>query len=251
MVIIIIIIILLLSLFLLFYATDDMVVKEEMKAVEKSRQERIIDEENLKKGYSFEQMITQEVQKRLKDAIVINNCILNKKNKNGNDIYLNGTLASKEIDIIILSSKGLFALESKFYQGAFVSGNLHDRAWRVSYSKNKVYDRYSPFKQVTEAVTTLKRYLPNYDFNRHVVFPDSTKLSSNLKDTEQVWNLQEFCWFLEDVAKRQDTISKNSINLIKELLIEENERARTMHANAGSSHVDFVDEVKKLENATA
>jgi hypothetical protein len=236
-----------LLLYVLLHAIETMPKEQEHAINAKLAERRILEEENLRKGTSFEQIITQEVQKRLKDAVVINNCILNKRTKAGEDMYINGMLASKEIDIIILSKKGLFALESKFYQGAFVSGTLEDRAWKVSYSKSKIFEKYSPFKQVTEAVTTLKRYLPDYNFQREVVFPDSTKISANLKGCEQVWNLKEFCWFIEEVAKRPDTVSANSIQLIKELLIEENERARTMHANAGSSHVDFVKGVQGME----
>lgn len=201
------------------------------------------EEEKLQKGYSFEQQITQIVSEKLKGAIVINNCILNKKSKSGKDIYFDGTVASKEIDVIILSKKGFFVVEAKNFSQAFVSGNLNDKTWLTSYSKKKVYNVYSPLKQVTEAVTTLKRYLPDYNFKRLVVFPDSTKVSKNLKTTNQVLSLTEFRWFLDDVSESYDSEEQNSINLIKNLLIEENERARALHNDA--DHLEYVKKVRE------
>ena len=97
------------------------------------------EDEKLQKGYSFEQQITQIVSEKLKGAIVINNCILNKKSKSGKDIYFDGTVASKEIDVIILSKKGFFVVEAKNFSQAFVSGNLNYKTWLTSYSKKKVY----------------------------------------------------------------------------------------------------------------
>ena len=164
-----------LFLLLFFYSTVDWKEKEERKKIEELCYQELVDQEKKNKGLAFEQQITEMVTEKLKGAFVINNCILNKKNKEGNDIYWNGTIASKEFDIIILSKKGLFVIEAKNYAQAFISGNLNDKTWLTSYSKSKIFQVYSPMKQVTEGVLTLKRYLPDFNFKKLVVFPDSTK----------------------------------------------------------------------------
>lgn len=241
-----------LSLYGLLYLNNELPLKEEEKRNQELLYQEILDKENAQKGYSFEQIISQLVNEKLKGAIVINNCILNKKGKGGKDIYFDGTVASKELDVIILSKKGLLVIEAKNYNQAFVSGNLSDKSWLASYSKNKCYYIYSPFKQVTEGVTTLKRYLPDYNFQRYVVFPDSTKVSKNLKTTGQVLSLTEFGWLLDSLNGYPDTIEKNSIKLIKELLIEENERARAMfNGNGEAAHLDYVKKCQEAASQTA
>lgn len=235
-------------LFGLFYLNNDWVINEEDKKRAKIAYQDVINAEKAQKGYAFEQIITNLVSEKLKGAIVINNCILNKRSKNGKDLYFNGTIASKEFDIIILSKKGLLVVEAKNFSQAFVSGGLSEKTWLASYSKKSIHQIYSPLKQVTEGVTTLKRYLPDYNFQRYVVFPDSTKIGDNLKKTGQVMSLTEFGWLLDDISNNPDSVAKNSINLIKDLLVEENERARAMHNGQGAEeHLEYV---KKCQNAS-
>lgn len=238
------------AIFGLFYLNNDWDINEEDKRKKNIAYQEILDAEKVQKGYSFEQIITQLVSDKLKGAIVINNCILNKKSKSGKYIYFDGTIASKEFDVIVLSKKGLLVIEAKNFNQAFVSGNLTDRTWIASYSKKSIHNIYSPFKQVTEAVTTLKRYLPDYNFQRYVVFPDSTKISCNLKKTGQVLSLTEFGWLLDNLNNKPDSIEKNSINLIKELLIEENEKARSMfNGNGEDIHLEYVKKCRESQTA--
>lgn len=233
-------------LFLYSYATYNWGKNKDAKISNEIAYQGIVEEEKRKKGTAFEVQIAQLISSKLKGAIVINNCILNKKSKDGKDIYWEGTVASKEFDVICLSRKGLFVIEAKNYAQAFVSGNFNDKTWITSYSKNKVYNVYSPFKQVTEAIITLKRYLPDFNFEKFVVFPDSTKISDNLKKTGKVLNLSEFDYLLDNMNERVDLIEAESIRLVKDLLVEENDRARAM--NAEYEHLEYV---KKCKEKTA
>lgn len=234
------------AVFGLFYLNNDYEIKKEDKMREKQRERIIIQEEKKMKGYSFEQQITMLCQEYLPGSIVLNNVILFKRSKNGKDIYVDGKPAMKETDVIILSKKGLFVVEAKNYNQAFVSGGIDDKQWIASYSKSKVYKIYSPLKQVTESVTTLKRYLPSYNFRKFVVFPNSAKVSRNLKATHQVKSFEEFRLFLLDVSSSEDILEKSSLILIKDLLVEENTRARNYNnGNGENEHLDFV---KKMQN---
>lgn len=238
---------LLLVFFFLFqFSSYDWKDIEDNKKQEDVSRQKKIDDEKLKKGTAFEVQISELISEKLKGAVVINNCILNKKSKDGKDIYMDGTVASKEFDVICLSKKGVFVIEAKNYSGAFISGNFHDKTWLTSYSKNKVFPVYSPYKQVTEAIMTLKRYFPDVSFKKYVVFPDSTKISDNLKKSGEVLNLTQLRYKLNEMTDSKDYISKETIRLMKDVLVEENERARQM--NAEKEHLEYV---KKCRDATA
>lgn len=225
-------------------STYDWDNEKRAKFGKEAAEQKILEEERKRKGTAFEVQIAELMGKHFKNAIVINNCILNKKGKDGKDIYCsNGVVASKEFDIICLSRKGLFVIEAKNYSSAFISGNLNDRTWLTSYSKNKVFNVYSPFKQVTEAIITLKRYLPDFNFEKFVVFPDSAKISDNLKKSGKVFNFTDFDIYLKQVEQRRDLIEQESITLVKDLLVEENERARAM--NAEQEHLEYVKHCKE------
>lgn len=237
-----------LSVYGLFYLNNDYVINQEDKLVAEQIRKKIVADEKKLKGISFEQQITMLCQEYLHGSIVLNNVIMFKRSKNGKDIYINGSPAMKETDVIILSKKGLFVIEAKNYNEAFVSGNFDDRNWIASYSKNKVYRIYSPFKQVTESVITLKRYLEDYNFKKFVVFPNSTKVSSNLKKSNQVLSLEELRLFLLELNEQDDVLERASLELIKNLLIEENTRARAYNQGRGEEeHLNFV---KSLQNET-
>lgn len=242
-------ILLLFFFFLYQFSAHDWKEIEAQKKQEEIGQQKIIEDEKLKKGTAFEVQISELISERLKGAIVINNCILNKKSKNGKDIYMDGTVASKEFDVICLSKKGVFVIEAKNYTGAFISGNFNDKTWLTSYSKNKVFPVYSPYKQVTEAVMTLKRYFPDVNFKKFVVFPDSTKISDNLKKSGEVLNFTQLRYKLNEMEDSNDFISKETIRLMKDVLIEENERAREM--NAAKEHLDYVKKCRDASAATA
>ena len=214
--------------------------KQQQLAVEDLAYE---ESETVKKGGSFEALIADRVREILPDAVVIRNCILVKKNQYRKDIRLDGVIASKEIDIIVLSQKGFLCIEAKNWQGAFLTGNLEDVNWLASYSKNKRFNVYSPFKQATNGVITLKKYLPDHSFKRMVVVPDSCKIGSSLQN-EQILHLHELEYELLKMVNSPDVIGERSISLVQQLLVDENQRARNLHKLAGDSHIEFVEKLK-------
>ncbi len=233
-------------LFLFLFSSYDWKEIERQKVQNEIAHQKIVDDEKMRKGTAFEVQISQLISEKLKGAVVINNCILNKRSKDGKDIYWDGVVASKEFDVICLSKYGIFIIEAKNYAQAFVSGNFNDKTWLTSYSKSKVFPVYSPYKQVTEGVMTLKRYFPDVNFKKFVVFPDSTKVSDNLRKSGEVLSFEQLRFKLNEMSSSKEVISKETIRLMKDVLIEENERARKM--NAEREHLEYV---KKCRDATA
>lgn len=236
-------------LFLFLFSSYDWKDIEKQKVMEEISYQKVVENEKMRKGTAFEVQISELISEKLKGAVVINNCILNKRSKEGKDIYWDGTVASKEFDVICLSKYGIFIIEAKNYAQAFVSGNFNDKTWLTSYSKNKVFPVYSPYKQVTEGVMTLKRYFPDAHFKKFVVFPDSTKVSDNLKKSGEVLSFEQLRFKLNEMSSSKEVISKETIRLMKEVLIEENERARAM--NAEQEHLEYVKKCRDAATATA
>lgn len=234
--------------FLFLFAKYDWKEIEDTKLVNEVAYQKLVDDEKSRKGTAFEILISQLISEKLKGAVVINNCILNKKSKDGKDVYWNGTIASKEFDVICLSKYGVFVIEAKNFTQAFVSGNFNDKTWLTSYSKNKVFPVYSPYKQVTEGVMTLKRYFPDVNFKKFVVFPDSTKVSDNLKKSGEVLSLEQLRFKLNGLSSNKEVLSKETIRLMKDVLIEENERARRMHG--AEEHLEYVKKCRDAASAT-
>lgn len=85
-----------------------------------------------------------------------------------------------EIDILLISSKGIFVLELKDWQG-YVFGELRQDRWvvgqlshdRLLYSK----EVYSPVMQNTRHIEDLQVLYP-YDYTGYVIFSDRTQIGS-------------------------------------------------------------------------
>jgi hypothetical protein len=212
-----------------------------------------VQDTNLAKGALFEAQIADSVRKVSKDAIIIQNCILNKKGRDGQDMILkDGTIASKEIDVIVISSKGIFAFEAKNYSGTFVSGDINETAWNISYTRDKVYRKYSPYKQVTEAIVTMKKYLPEYNIQKFVVFPDSTRLSTNLRKEREIIHFSDVSQFFktleaDNYVDSRMALTPEAMNLVADVLKKENERARAMHNGTGAAeHIKYVEKCQAM-----
>lgn len=236
--------------FMYLFSMYDWQEIEDEKISKEALHQKIVDAEKLDKGTAFEMQISQLISEKIQGAVVLNNCILNKKGKDGKDIYMDGTVASKEFDAICLCKYGCFVVEAKNFSQAFVSGNFNDKTWITSYSKNKVYSVYSPYKQVTEGVITLKKYFPDMNFKKFVVYPDSTKISDNLEKSGEVMTLQQFRFKLNEMMEQKASVTKETIRLMKDVLIEENDRARRMHGD--KEHLEYVKKCREAaSSATA
>ena len=198
------------------------------KAVE-LQQKRVLYMEKKDQGKRIEDIISELAQKKLPDCIVIKNAIINRLDREGNVVFNDGAMVCEEIGVIILSKKGILVVNPKKWNGNSVRGELNEIQWKVLHDKQTEYSVYSPLKEVTDAVTCLKRHLPDYNFNRCVVFPESTDLSFELNSSEHVFKLEDFKWYLGYLNGKKDVLTPNAVKIAKDKIVAENEKTRAMH----------------------
>ncbi len=85
--------------------------------------------------------------------------------------------STSEIDLLFLTPKGLFVIESKNYEG-FISGGEEDFYWTQKLGTQVNIKFYNPVMQNANHVATLKKYVPdNLPIYSIVVFSDKCRLS--------------------------------------------------------------------------
>ena len=91
-----------------------------------------------------------------------------------------------EIDMLFLTPKAIFVIESKNYSG-YISGGVSDLEWKESFGSNINIPFYNPIKQNMTHIKALRNYvgstLPIYSI---IVFSDKCKLGyvpNNVKNT--------------------------------------------------------------------
>lgn len=111
------------------------------------------------------------------------------------NLYFPADTHFTEVDIVAISSKGVFIIESKNYKGEII-GSLNDKYWSVRYSVSHIERLYNPILQNKLHLIAVKSYL--YDFGvidipifKPVIFSNKSKLK--LQDCEKsVFTLDNF-----------------------------------------------------------
>ena len=124
------------------------------------------------------------------------------------NVYVEKDGFTTEIDIIAVTEKGLFVLESKNYSG-WIFGDESSTKWMqmlVSGQKNQFYN---PIKQNEGHIKKLTEYLgvnPDCIFS-YIVFSDRCELKKKPMDTERVKVIKrnQLLWRLKDALKDGQT----------------------------------------------
>ena len=113
---------------------------------------------------------------------------------------------STQIDHILVSTKGIFVIETKHYSG-WIFGNANSKKWtQVIYKsknqfQNPLHQNYSHVK----ALTSLLDFLDPHVFKSLVVFTGTAEFKS--KKPAGVYNLQEIISVI--TSHKEEVISKN------------------------------------------
>lgn len=186
------------------------------------------------KGIEFEGEVDAYL-KGFADVRVLNNLIIPNGRKGG----------TTEIDLVILSTKGFYALECKNYAG-FVMGKEDEKNWTISYKYNsykKNISFYNPLKQNAGHILALKRMFPKYNFQSIVLFSDETGLAKNLFQRKDVMQFKGFKWYMENAfSKRSNTETQAVVDSIYEYLKSYENKNR-------DAHIEYVNSFKKNETA--
>lgn len=128
---------------------------------------------------------------------------LGKKGKILQNVYVpqkNG--GTTEIDVIYITQKGVFVLESKNYCG-WIYGDERKEQWIVSYPNGEKHFFYNPVKQNANHIRALEEHLGNkIPFYSIIVFSDRSTLKSlfvqsanvHVIQSIQMQSLLEYYW---------------------------------------------------------
>ena len=93
-----------------------------------------------------------------------------------NNIYLptEGDVSQTEIDHVVVSNYGVFAIETKAHSGA-IYGNAYDKKW-VSYIRGDAFFFMNPCRQNYKHTQTLKKYIKKKCVFSIIVFTHATEV---------------------------------------------------------------------------
>jgi len=140
--------------------------------------------------------------------------------------------ASTETDLVVLTRKGIFAVESKDYRGS-VSGCITDERWEHMYGKQK-FSFYSPVLQNRTHISALSRMLDvgRDKFISYIVFSNLCWISENLMESSvkgcRVMNRNSLLKNArKDLKSLPDIFTDDELSLLEKKLREAADRDET------------------------
>lgn len=124
------------------------------------------------------------------------------------NVYVEKDGFTTEIDVIAITEKGLFVLESKNYSG-WIFGDVSSAKWMQTLSSGQKNQFYNPIKQNEGHIKKLAYYLginPDLIYS-FIVFSDRCELKKKPADTEhiKVIKRKQLLWELKDELKNGRT----------------------------------------------
>lgn len=92
-----------------------------------------------------------------------------------------------EIDIVIIHSTGIYAIECKNYSG-WIFGSIDNKNWTQSFSNGKKYQFYNPVLQNKYHIYALSKYLNVLEkyFKSYIVFGEECELKKVPSNTDKL-----------------------------------------------------------------
>lgn len=195
----------------------------------KAKKVKKINIEETEKGQAFEKEVADFLNS-CPDAKVLKNLIIPNGRKGG----------TTEIDLVILSTKGFYALECKNYSG-YVVGKPDEKNWTICYNYNgykKNVSFYNPLLQNAGHITALRRMFPKYYFQSIVLFSNNTAIEKDLFKRKDVMNYNGFKrYFNEYFSKRKSTETQAVVDSTYEYL-------KSFENKNRDAHIDYVSSFK-------
>lgn len=147
---------------------------------------------------------------------------LKSKGYDGNiisNVYIprpNGT--TSEIDVLFVTKKGIFVIESKNYSG-WIFGSQNDKYWTVCDYNNK-WKLYNPVLQNQGHINTIHQHLRGVPCFSLIAFSERCELKKiNINSDIYVFNRDEMFYIISDIFKKfPDVIDEKQIKYITEYL---------------------------------
>lgn len=109
-----------------------------------------------------------------------------------NDLYIETSRGTSQIDHVVVSQYGIFVIETKSYQGN-IYGSFNSDKWTQNIWGNK-YSMPNPIRQNRAHIYALKSILPNYDQSSYVsiiAFSSSASLYVTTDENTEVIYFRE------------------------------------------------------------
>ena len=123
-----------------------------------------------------------------------------------------------EIDVVMISRKGAFAIELKDWAGMIYGGKDDDR-WDIGRQHDQqriVNSYYNPYKQNEKHIEDLNKIHP-FDYHNHVIFSQRGNIGDGME------GVSYYKHFVEHVEKMPDTLDEF---IIKELYAKLNDKLK-------------------------
>ena len=135
------------------------------------------------------------------------------------NVYLpKGDGTTTEIDLIMISSTGIFVFESKNYSG-WIFGDENSRYWKQIFRGGRHFQFYNPIWQNRKHISVLKQHLGLGDevFRNYIIFSERCVLKKMLVYSPEVkvMNRDELaCEIIEDMTQRPEIFTPLEIEQI-------------------------------------
>lgn len=156
-----------------------------------------------------------------------------------NIIIPNTTGKTTEVDVLILSKKGFYAIEAKNYFGG-IAGNKLWKKWTITYDKKRNIKRsfMNPINQNRNHINCLRLMFPRFKFENMVVFGEHAILSKELRKTFNVKTYKGFEYFMENVLPtKDDSLTAEEVESVYNFLKRYKDGDR-------DAHIEFVTSIQ-------
>lgn len=171
---------------------------------------------------------------------------LDRRNKLLTNIYLQREDGSTtEIDLIMISTKGIFVFESKNY-GGWVYGSEKNKYWTQTFSNKSRNKFFNPIWQNKAHIRALSKVLDYDDLNiykSYIVFSEQCTLKSitNTSINVRVLNRNKLLEYLKrDLENSKDVFDEKKTQLLFQILLEK----RVRGADTKDKHIQQVESIK-------
>ena len=165
------------------------------------------------------------------------------------NIYLdNENTEFTEIDMLAITSNGIYVFEIKNYRG-MIYGSENDRNWTQVFNRRSKFQFYNPIRQNYAHIKAVENYLETDSNNiiPMIAFSNNSSFKKlNISTSTHVYHFRE-------IFKKIKTYEKNSNNLLNEDIVLEYKEKISLRTHASEEqkeqHIQNVQEhVEELNN---
>lgn len=147
-----------------------------------------------------------------------------------------------EIDLVIVHTTGIYAVECKNYSG-WIFGSEDNKMWTQSFSNSKRFPFYNPVLQNRYHINALSRYLnvPADNFVSYIVFGEQCELKKVPANTDSLSVMQ-----LHDLPQKANNDLLNRPHLFSDSVVELfGNKLEALRDTTGQKKREHIAQVKK------